>query len=202
MVTKEELVSFSKEIADIYESGVIKAPIHLSDGSEDALIRIFKNIKPDDWVFSTYRSHYHALLKGIPRDWLKDQILKGNSMHIHSRQYKFFTSSIVGGICPIAVGIAMAIQEKNPAKSFRNMEHVWCFVGDMASEMGIFHECLKYSERHGLPITFVVEDNGVGVNTPTEESWGLSLFDEDDFLKRYYYIRQKPHSGVGKWIKF
>ena len=35
------------------------------------LIKIFKNIKSDDWVFSTWRNHYHALLKGIPKELLK-----------------------------------------------------------------------------------------------------------------------------------
>jgi len=203
MILREELISFNNEIAELYESGKIHSPVHLSKGSEENLICIFNDIKPDDWIFSTYRSHYHALLKGIPREWLKEEIIKGHSMHINSFDYKFFTSSIVGGICPISVGVAMAIKQRNiNTSSYMFTEHVWCFIGDMASEMGIFHECLKYSERNNLPITFIIEDNGLGVNTPTEHSWGMCLFDKKDFLKRHRYTRIMPHSGVGKWIKF
>ena len=64
-ITKEFLVSFSNEIKEIYELGKIRAPIHLSGNNEDQLINIFKKIKKSDWVFSTWRSHYHALLHGI-----------------------------------------------------------------------------------------------------------------------------------------
>ena len=55
-------------------SGKIKAPIHLSGNNENELIKIFKKVnKKNDWVLSTWRNHYHALLKGIPRKWLKNQ---------------------------------------------------------------------------------------------------------------------------------
>ena len=45
-----------------YESGQIKAPVHLSGNNEDQLIEIFNKIDKDDWVFSSWRNHYHALL--------------------------------------------------------------------------------------------------------------------------------------------
>ena len=65
--TATKLIAFEKEIADIYLMGKIHAPIHLSGGNEEQLLRIFKEIKTDDWCFATYRSHYHALLKGCPK---------------------------------------------------------------------------------------------------------------------------------------
>ena len=63
---EEDLINFEKEIVSIYEKGLIKAPIHLSGNNEDILIKIFKKIDiKNDWVFSNWRNHYHALLKGI-----------------------------------------------------------------------------------------------------------------------------------------
>ena len=178
-MTKEDLIAFEREIANLFEQGKIHAPVHLHGGNEDDLIKIFKNIKSTDWVFSTHRSHYHALLKGIPPEWLKDEILAGHSITLNNAKYKFFTSAIVGGILPIAVGVAMTGQT------------VWVFCGDMASETGIFTECVKYSLGHNLPIHFVVEDNGFSVDTPTEQVW------------RYSYQRKFPHQGVGgKWVIF
>ena len=64
MITKKELIDFELDIKKVYESGKIKAPIHLSGNNESELIKIFKKIHKNDWVFSTWRNHYHALLKG------------------------------------------------------------------------------------------------------------------------------------------
>ena len=47
-----------------------------------------------------------------------------------------------------------------------------CFVGDMTSETGIFHESIKYSRNFDLPIRFIVEDNGKSVCTDTRIAWG------------------------------
>ena len=71
---KDSLIQFEKKISDHWEFGRIRGPIHLSGGNEDELIEIFKYIKKGDWVFSTWRSHYHALLKGITPEWLEKEI--------------------------------------------------------------------------------------------------------------------------------
>ena len=177
-MTKEELIAFETEIAQMFEAGLIHSPVHLSGGNEEALIQIFQNIKPDDWVLSNHRSHYHALLKGIPPEWLRQEILNNHSITLNNKDYHFFSSAIVGGILPIAVGIAMTQQT------------VWCFVGDMSSETGMFHECVKYAKGQKLPIHFIVEDNGMSVETPTSDVW------------RYSYQRTLPHQGVGRFVIF
>ena len=203
-MTKEELIAFESEIADIYCAGKIKAPIHLSDGNEEPLIDIFKKIKKDDWVFSTWRSHYHALLHGVPKELVKEEILKGNSITLCFPEYRFFTSAIVGGIVPIAVGTALAIKRKGESR------HVWCFVGDMTAEAGIFYENVKYADNHKLPVTFVIEDNDESVGTPTATVWGYDKSKQKpDYLSwnrsniiYYHYKKKWPHVGAGKWVTF
>ena len=172
-MTKEELIAFEEEVASLFEQGKIRAPVHLHVGAEDGLIEIFKQVKSEDWCFGTHRSHYHALLKGVPPELVKAEILRGNSISLQFPEYRFYTSAIVGGIIPIALGVAMAGQP------------CWVFVGDMAAETGIFHECTKYAQGHELPIHFVVEDNGYSVDTPTEQVW------------RFLYQRKFPHQGSG-----
>jgi len=193
-MNKKQLIEFEEDIKQRFLQKEIRAPIHLSRGNENSLVRIFKKIKKDDWVFSTHRSHYHALIKGISPEWIKQEILNGNSIHLMNKEHKFFTSAIVGGICPIALGVAMAIKRKN------NTNWVWVFVGDMAAETGIFHECVKYASRNDLPITFVVEDNGLSTNTPTQLVWGEHKGKPN--IIRYKYERFYPHVGVGKWVQF
>lgn len=194
-LSAEELIEFEDEIKELYLDAKIRAPVHFSKGNEEHLIEIFKRINKDDWVFSTHRSHYHALLKGIPVAKVRQDILDKKSIHLNSREYKFFTSAIVGGILPIALGVAMGIKRKSSS------EKVWIFVGDMCAEMGVFHECIKYAKGHNLPINFVVEDNGLSVETPTQEVWKCSEGDDCKVL-RYKYFREYPHHGIGRWVQF
>jgi pyruvate dehydrogenase E1 component alpha subunit len=196
---KSELVEFEDKIKEHFLNKNIRSPIHLSGYGEDRLIEIFKDVKPNDWVFSTHRNHYHALLKGIPSKTLEKDILAGESMHIFSKEHKFFTSSIVGGILPIAVGVAMALKRK------KSKDKVWVFIGDMAATMGVYHECLKYATGYDLPIKFVIEDNGYSVDSRTSDTWGklseCPMTREEKQIS-YKYRRKYPHVGVGRFNVF
>ena len=194
-MNKNFLIDFEKRVQKVYEAGKIKAPIHLSGNNEDQLIEIFKKIDKDDWVFSTWRNHYHALLHGFDPKKLFDLISEGRSMGIVSLKDRFYSSSIVGGSIPIALGVAQSI------KLNKQTNKVWCFVGDMAFETGTFHECYKYSRNFDLPIEFVVEDNNMSTNTPTEYTWNKKSKIPDD-VHYYEYKRKFPHHGTGTWILF
>jgi pyruvate dehydrogenase E1 component alpha subunit len=206
-ISKEQLINFEKEIIEVFESGKIKAPVHLSGNNEDALIEIFQYVDSNDWVFSTWRSHYHGLLHGVPFDWMKKEILAGRSITLCNPDYKFYTSAIVGGIIPQAVGVALGLKLEQ-----KTNEKVWCFIGDMAYKTGIFHEAYNYAINNDLPIQFVVEDNGLSTNTPTLESWGIKNEEKnseynvvENIKEKILYYRYKrifPHQGSGKWITF
>mgnify|MGYP001610831991 FL=1 len=196
----EALMAFERHIADRFLAGEIHAPIHLSGGNEEKLLDIFKHIQPEDWVLSTHRSHYHALLHGISPDWVEAEILARRSMHLNSPEHHFLTSAIVGGIAPIAVGIAMGLKRNG------DNAQVWCFLGDMAAEMGIVHEATKYAAGRGTRglgnLRFVIEDNGLSTNTPTQLVWKGQYQFHDTSQERYEYERLYPHTGVGTWVQF
>ena len=210
MLSKQKLVAFEQEIAELYEAGNIKAPVHLRNGNEQILIDIFDKlqISKEDYVFSTWASHLHALLKGIDPTQIRQDILEGRSITLHYAEHNFFSSAIVGGICPIAVGTAMAL--KKQTKPTR----VYCFIGDMAFRTGICHESIVYAVSQNLPITFIVEDNKKSVGTPTEECWGdIPTKRLYDFYKNistqtsvdvlyYQYEMTYPHSGTGVFVEF
>ena len=191
----ERLKKFELLVKEKYEQGLIRAPIHLSGGNEKPLIKIFKKIKKSDWVISNWRSHYHAILHGVPEKEILNEIIKGKSMSLNFKKYKFISSSIVAGGIPIALGIAMGIR-KNKKK---NKVHV--FIGDMTFETGVFHECYKYSKNFDLPIKFIVEDNNLSTNTPTNYAWNKksNIFKD---ISYYKYKRKFPHHGTGNWILF
>lgn len=194
-ITKEYLINFEKRVKEVYEEGKIRAPVHLSGNNEDILIDIFKNIDQDDWVFSSWRNHYHALLHGLDSEELFKKILDGRSMSINSHEKKFYSSSIVGGIIPIALGTALSLKRK------KQKNKVWCFIGDMTFETGTFHECYKYARNFELPLKFVVEDNNMSTNTPTDKAWNKKS-DVPENVIYYRYEREYPHHGTGSWVLF
>ncbi len=193
--TEKHLKDFEVDIRDNWEAGNIRGPVHLSGGNEKELIEIFQYVHPDDWVFSTWRSHYHALLHGVFHKKLKQDILDGSSITLCCSDNNFVTSAIVGGILPIAAGVAQSLKNQNSDRK------VWCFVGDMAFETGDFHLTYKYCKNFDLPIQFVVEDNDISTNTPTIETWKKKSAIPDDVIY-YKYERIYPHYGTGKWVVF
>ena len=196
--TKESLVAFEERVKDAFLEARIRAPIHLSGGNEDQLLEVFKSVHEGDWVLSTWRSHYHALLHGIDPEWLFEEILAGRSMYLSNKEHRFLSSAIVAGMFPIAVGIAWAIKQRG------GTEKVWCFLGDMAFQHGAFHEAYKYAGVRSLPITWVVEDNGLSTNTPTMKVWGFGEYPDNKAwgIRIYTYKREHPHVGAGRYVVF
>ena len=192
---EDDLIKFEELIVSHWEAAKIRGPVHLSHGNESSLIEIFKRIKTTDWVFSTWRSHYHALLKGIQPDWLEKEILAGKSITICNIDEKFYSSAIVTATLSIALGVAQSIKKDN------GTDKVWCFIGDMSFETGTFYEVHKYARNFDLPLYFVVEDNGISTYTPTEATWNKKREIPEDVI-HYNYKSKYPHYGSGKWIAF
>ena len=91
--SSKELKNFESNIAKNYNDALIKGPIHLSHGNEEQLIKIFQYIGKNDWVFSSWRNHYHALLHGVNPNLIKKFIFDGKSMSVSSKEPKFFSTS-------------------------------------------------------------------------------------------------------------
>lgn len=199
-ISKEDLILFEKEIEEKFNDGLIRAPVHLYHGNEDQIIKIFKKIKKNDWVFCSWRSHYQCLLKGVPKKKLLTEILDGKSISLCFPKYKIYSSAIVSGNIPISVGVAMDLKRK------KKKEKVFCFMGEMTSETGIAHECIKYSINHSLPIHFIIEDNGLSVMTNTRKTWKMKEISYENinskFITYYKYKNKYPHAGAGVRVQF
>lgn len=193
-MTRDDLIAFERIVADAFNAGRIRAPVHLAGGNEDQLIEIFKRVGPQDWVAVTWRSHYACLLKGVPPDRLLADILAGRSITLNYPDHRIVSSAIVGGILPIALGVAWAIKRAGGA------ELVWAFVGDMTAATGMFDEVWRYASGHDLPLRLVVEDNGRSVCTTTADAWGWSGTKLP--IKEYAYDLPWPHAGAGKRVQF
>lgn len=207
MITVEDIQSFESEIAEIYSTGCIKAPVHLR-GSEDGsyernMIKAMKDIRPQDYFFGYWDSHAACLIKGVSREELKVAIIRGDSIALCFPKHRILCSGIVGSLMGVAVGTAWAIKRAGLD------ERVYLYCGDMSAETGIYSESYKYACGHDLPITMIIGDNGVSVLTKTEEVWLRSIYpgeytDRDGPFEqiRFRYLNKWPHSGLNHKVKF
>jgi TPP-dependent pyruvate/acetoin dehydrogenase alpha subunit len=199
--SKNDLIRFEDKVAETFNAGEIRAPIHLYSGNEDKLIEIFQKIDvKEDWVFCSWRSHYQCLLKGVPEDLLYNAILEGRSIALCFPEYKIFSSAIVGGHIPIALGVALSL------KMQKSESHVYCFLGDMTAETGIAQSAFTYANNFDLPITFIIEDNGISVCSDTRKVWGTNTLrfqqTSNKKITSYTYTNKYPHAGAGKRVEF
>ena len=198
--TAKELIQFEEEIAELFNKAKIKAPIHLYYGNEESIIATFRKVRKQDWVFCSWRSHYQCLLKGVPPAMLKKEILAGRSISLCFPEERIYSSAMVGGNLPIAVGTALGIQRQGEDSK------VYCFMGEMTAETGIAYECIKYSRQHKLPIHFIVEDNGKSVCTDTKATWKMDVLSYENFgdqmVTYYRYETKYPHAGAGIRVQF
>jgi TPP-dependent pyruvate/acetoin dehydrogenase alpha subunit len=200
-LTKEDMIKFEEQIAQDFKEKKIRTIIHLYSGGEEEMLKIFEDVEPEDWVCCSWRSHYQCLLKGVPKDELRNEILAGHSIALCFPDYRIVSSGIVGGIVPIALGIAAGIALRG------GRERVHCWMGDMTSETGVAHEAVKFAEGHDLPIEFYVEDNSVSVCTDTKSVWGMNCltFETEHHPKVHFYkyeMKKYPHAGAGERIQF
>lgn len=210
-------------MADLWEAGELPYLMHLSGGNEDDLIEIFRGVKPGDWVLSSHRNHYHALLSGMSPERLEQLIHEGNSMFVFERhrggcartggplklncEVNFFSSSILAGTCAIAAGVAWQANLHNAGLPGEERRHVWCFLGDGAEDEGHFYEAARFVEAHQLPCTFIIEDNDRSVDTTKEQRYAgwqsvqwLERCNLDTWcihVNRYHYQPTYPHAGSG-----
>lgn len=192
-MTTNELIAFESHIKDLWEQGELPCLLHLCGGNENQLIKLFSVIGTSDWIFSTHRAHYHALLKGIPPAIVEEKIRDGRSMFLYSKDYNFLCSAVLAGCCGMAAGVAWQLKQEGSSSQ------VWCFIGDGGEEEGHFYEAALFVEANNLPCTFIVEDNNRSVDTARTARRGCARGLEHLFncVKRYKYEATYPHAGSG-----
>ncbi|NQU56801.1 MAG: thiamine pyrophosphate-dependent dehydrogenase E1 component subunit alpha [Rhodospirillales bacterium] len=170
------LIRRSEErIADIYPTDKIKSPVHLSIGQEAVAVGVCDPLRAADVVAGTYRGHAAYIAKGGNLPAMMAELYgkadgcaagKGGSMHLIDMENNILgCSAVVGTNIPVAVGFALKLKRDN------NDNIVTCFLGDGATEEGVFYESLNFAALHKLPILFVCENNSLAIHTPIEKRW-------------------------------
>lgn len=158
-----EIRCAEERIGDEFGKAVIKCPCHLVIGQEAPAVGVAEHIRRGDRVFGAHRSHAHFLALGGTLHQLLAEVLgketgcskgMGGSMHLLDRAHQFFGSvPIVGATIPIATGAGLA------AKMDGAGGVAVSYLGDGATEEGVFHESLNLASVFKLPVLYVVENN-------------------------------------------
>ncbi len=148
---------------DLFLAGLVKGTTHLAAGQEAVAVGAAAALRPDDYVFATYRGHHHAIARGASPEACLAELMsratglckaKGGSMHLTKADAGMLGSyAIVGSHLPMAVGAAWSA-------TLRGTDQVAvAFFGDGATNIGAFHEALNLAAVWRLPVLFVCENN-------------------------------------------
>lgn len=156
-------------IADRYVEQEMRCPTHLSIGQEAVPVAVSAALRPDDRVVSAHRSHAHYLARGGSLRRMLAELYgrstgcaggRGGSMHLIDEENGFSAAvPIVGSSIAIATGLAFG------AKLQGNDAVTVVYLGDAATEEGVFSECLNFAALHNLRVLFVCENNFYSVYT-------------------------------------
>ncbi|MFI8834626.1 thiamine pyrophosphate-dependent dehydrogenase E1 component subunit alpha [Streptomyces afghaniensis] len=159
-----------KAAHDLFLQGLVKGTTHLAAGQEAIAVGASAALRPDDYVFATYRGHHHALARGAtPEECLAELMsratglckAKGGSMHLTKAATGMLGSyAIVGSHLPMAVGAAWSARLRG------SDQLAVAFFGDGATNIGAFHESLNLAAVWKLPVLFVCENNQYMEYTP------------------------------------
>ena len=160
---------FEERAARAYTEALIGGYCHLNLGEEAAVVGLMSALRETDYLFTNYREHGYALMRGIDPNRAMaelygrvDGVSKGwgGSMHMFDMTHRLLGGyGIVGGQLPLATGAALAIQ-------YRGLDEVvMCTMGDGTANIGAFHESLNIAALWNLPVVFVVINNGLGMGT-------------------------------------
>ena len=165
---------FEERAQEQYTKAKIGGYCHLNIGEEATVVGGILALKSNDWIFTSYREHGHAIARGVDPKAVMAELFgketgtshgRGGSMHLVDYSRRFMGGyGIVGGHLPLAVGGAWAVKYR------KQPDVVFCMFGDGATNIGAFHESLNMAKVFKLPVVWFCVDNRYGMGTPVEKA--------------------------------
>ncbi|MBW8066118.1 MAG: thiamine pyrophosphate-dependent dehydrogenase E1 component subunit alpha [Ferrovum sp.] len=154
-------------LLNLFAHGAIGGTVHTCLGQEAVAVGVTSALNREmDIICSNHRGHGHFLAYCRDGRGLIAEILGqpsgvcggiGGSQHLQKKN--FYSNGILGGMAPVAVGMAYAEKLKGSGAV------VVQFMGDGAMAEGAVYEALNMASLWGLPIMFAVENNQYAQST-------------------------------------
>jgi len=183
-LTAEQKIQFFRDMSRIrrfeqtalkfYNGGKMAGFLHLYIGQESVAVGSISLCGDNDHVITAYRCHGHALAVGMEMNPCMAEMYgkatgaskgKGGSMHLFAPDKNFWGGhGIVAGQTPLGLGLAYGLK-------YKNLEGCClCYMGDGAVNQGAFHETLNIAALFGLPVVYIIENNGYSMGTSQTRS--------------------------------
>jgi 2-oxoisovalerate dehydrogenase E1 component len=132
-------------------------------------------LRPDEWIMPLHRNlgvftSREMPLRKLFMQWQgnKEGYSKGRERSFHFGTREHHICGMISHLGPqlsIADGVALAYKLKKENKVSL------AFTGDGGTSEGDFHEALNVAAVWGLPVIFIIENNGYGLSTPVNEQY-------------------------------
>lgn len=183
-LTADQKIQFFRDMARIrrfeqtalkfYNGGKMGGFLHLYIGQESVAVGTTSLCGEHDHVITAYRCHGHALAVGMEMNPCMAELYgkatgsakgKGGSMHLFDPSNNFWGGhGIVAGQTPLGLGLAYGVKYKEQEGC------CLCYLGDGAVNQGAFHESLNLAALFGLPVVYIIENNGYSMGTSQQRS--------------------------------
>lgn len=165
---------FEQASLKYYNKGVMGGFLHLYIGQESVSVGTISLCGENDHIITAYRDHGHALAVGMGMNECMAELYgkatgcskgKGGSMHFFAPDKNYWGGhGIVGGQTPLGLGLGYALK-------YKGLEGcALCYLGDGAVNQGAYHESLNIASLFGIPVVYIIENNGYSMGTSQKRS--------------------------------
>lgn len=144
-------------------------------GQEAIAVGATLALDPDEWIMPLHRNLGVFTTRNMPLHKLfmqwqgnKEGYSKGRERSFHFGSKEHHVCGMISHLGPqlaIADGVALAHKLRKDKKVSL------AFTGEGGTSEGDFHEALNVAAVWDLPVIFIIENNGYGLSTPTNEQY-------------------------------
>lgn len=162
------LRTFDKAAADAYGRKEIHGTYRGSMGQEGIQVGLCHGLRDDDYVSPGLRAVGDILAKGGDPNRLMAELYgrrdglcggRGGALHLADAEH-----GVIGGFAVMTANVPMALGLALEAMVSGNGRVVVCFMGDRATNQGVFHESMNIAALLSLPVVYV------GINNAPEDA--------------------------------
>lgn len=157
-----------------YQCGKMGGWLILSIGQESVAVTARSLMGPHDHGISGPRGIGHALAAGIGMGPCMAEFFgktngcskgKAGAFSLFAPLHNHWgCHGIAAAHTPLAAGLAFALKQRDIKAA------VFCFLGDGSINQGVYHESLNLAGLFGLPVIYLIENNGYAMGTSVSRS--------------------------------